>query len=245
MGDGTKRDQEHERGRSVADRPPLAGEPLPLDLVNTTFIKGGVRGFLVDALTTPEELDLWLDEHRPRFSPTLAGALAVAGPDGRARQGHLDRFLELRRALRELAAARVEDRAPGPADCEVVNAAVRSAAPRRELAPGPSFAVATRWPEADPLLVALGEVAAGAVDLLTGERAGLLRACPAPGCILYFVKGHARREWCTVGCGNRVRVARHSRRAGSAVGAGCADSAAGTGAAAPAPPAAAGAERLT
>jgi len=39
-----------------------------------------------------------------------------------------------------------------------------------------------------------------------------LRACRAPGCVLYFVKDHPRREWCGVTCGNRVRAARHYAR---------------------------------
>ncbi|HEY5833083.1 MAG TPA: CGNR zinc finger domain-containing protein [Streptomyces sp.] len=40
----------------------------------------------------------------------------------------------------------------------------------------------------------------------------LLRACPAPRCVRYFVKQHPRREWCRPSCGNRARVARHSAR---------------------------------
>ncbi|WP_225993278.1 CGNR zinc finger domain-containing protein [Actinomadura rudentiformis] len=39
-----------------------------------------------------------------------------------------------------------------------------------------------------------------------------LRACLAPGCVLYFLKNHPRREWCTAACGNRARGARHYRR---------------------------------
>jgi predicted RNA-binding Zn ribbon-like protein len=30
--------------------------------------------------------------------------------------------------------------------------------------------------------------------------------------VLYFVKTHPRREWCSVACGNRVRAARHYQR---------------------------------
>jgi predicted RNA-binding Zn ribbon-like protein len=37
-------------------------------------------------------------------------------------------------------------------------------------------------------------------------------ACHAPGCVLYFLKTHPRREWCSVTCGNRVRAARHYER---------------------------------
>ncbi|MEU1601426.1 CGNR zinc finger domain-containing protein [Streptomyces sp. NPDC005708] len=39
-----------------------------------------------------------------------------------------------------------------------------------------------------------------------------MRPCLAPNCLLFFVKNHARREWCSPACGNRVRVARHYRR---------------------------------
>jgi predicted RNA-binding Zn ribbon-like protein len=50
------------------------------------------------------------------------------------------------------------------------------------------------------------------VDILTGPAATRLRACYAPGCVLYFVKAHPRREWCSDACGNRVRAARHYQR---------------------------------
>ena len=43
-----------------------------------------------------------------------------------------------------------------------------------------------------------------------------LRACLAPGCVLYFIKDHPRREWCSNGCGNRARAARHYARHGRA-----------------------------
>ncbi|WP_317183827.1 CGNR zinc finger domain-containing protein [Intrasporangium sp.] len=39
-----------------------------------------------------------------------------------------------------------------------------------------------------------------------------MRACYGPGCVLYFVREHTRREWCSAGCGNRARVARHYHR---------------------------------
>ena len=59
----------------------------------------------------------------------------------------------------------------------------------------------------------LAQVADQSVGLLAGQDAARLRACYAPGCVLYFVKTHPRREWCSVACGNRVRAARHYQRA--------------------------------
>ena len=56
----------------------------------------------------------------------------------------------------------------------------------------------------------LGELAAEAVRFFGSDPQ--LRACLAPGCVLYFVKDHPRREWCGPACGNRARAARHYRR---------------------------------
>jgi predicted RNA-binding Zn ribbon-like protein len=197
-------------GRAAIDRLPLTGEPLPLDLVNTTYIKGGLRGGLVDALNGPEALDAWLRDHRAAFSPALAQALDGGGP---SRPEHLDAFVALREALRGLATARTSGATPRLEHVTTVNAAARLALQWRELLPGPAWEAVPRWREDDPVRVALGEVAAAAVTLFSGDQAGLLRSCPAPGCVLFFVRTHARRSWCTTGCGNRVRVARHTRRA--------------------------------
>ncbi|WP_329158273.1 ABATE domain-containing protein [Streptomyces anulatus] len=205
MAEGVAEDREEreERGRPVAV--PLTGEPLPLELVNTTYIKGGVRGRQRDALAAgPEALDSWLAAERHRFAPGVADALAAA---------QYQEFLVLRRALRALAGARTSGEGPDPEALAVVNAYARTAADWRELAPGPEFRAVVRRAVEDPLRLALGAISAAAVELFGGEGAERLRACPAPGCILYFVRTHARREWCTVGCGNRVRVARHSKRA--------------------------------
>ncbi|MGW4663904.1 CGNR zinc finger domain-containing protein [Streptosporangium sandarakinum] len=55
-------------------------------------------------------------------------------------------------------------------------------------------------------------LASAAIAFLAGPRRELLRACPAPRCVLYFVREHARQEWCSVACGNRARAARHYRQ---------------------------------
>lgn len=60
--------------------------------------------------------------------------------------------------------------------------------------------------------LAVGLIAHQGVELLTGPGRDKLRPCLAPNCLLFFVKDHARREWCSPGCGNRARVARHYER---------------------------------
>ncbi|GAB3108413.1 CGNR zinc finger domain-containing protein [Streptomyces calidiresistens] len=191
---------------SAVDGLPLTGEPLPLDLINTTYIRGGLRGHPMDALTAPHDLARWLHLHRDSFDGSEQGSLAGVGAE------HLEMFRTLRGALRELFSARVSGRRPERADVRVVNEAARGAAGWRELEPDASFTAVSRRLETDPLRVVLGEVATRGIDLLAGPEAARVRACPAPGCVLYFLGNHPRREWCTPGCGNRVRVARHGRR---------------------------------
>jgi predicted RNA-binding Zn ribbon-like protein len=67
-------------------------------------------------------------------------------------------------------------------------------------------------PQASPCRSALAGLGHDAIELLTGPTATNLRACNAPGCVLYFVKSHQRREWCSEACGNRTRAARHYQR---------------------------------
>jgi predicted RNA-binding Zn ribbon-like protein len=66
-------------------------------------------------------------------------------------------------------------------------------------------------PAGPPVAAGLALVAAQAIGLLTDPDSPL-RACHGPGCVLYFSRDHPRREWCSAGCGNRARAARHYRR---------------------------------
>ena len=94
-----------------------------------------------------------------------------------------------------------------------MNDAAVGAAHYIELQQADSLVARRRWRVADPLAIALGEVASAAAEYARPERRSRLRACQAPGCILFFEKTHPRREWCSPACGNRVRVARHARSA--------------------------------
>lgn len=202
-----------ERADSMPPVPvPVTGEPLALELVNTTFIDGGLRGRLIDALTTPGQLKAWVVSHHERFSPDLQALLpeAIYNPET------LGRFLELRSALRACLTAVTGGSTPEPDEAATVNRFAAEGAFRLALTPGRPVAIRRRWPTDDPLTNALGEIAADACELLMPDRIGKVKACPAPGCILFFEKSHPRREWCSPACGNRVRVARHTRSASQA-----------------------------
>ena len=182
---------------------PLLGEPPPIELANTTWAS---RGHPRDGLRAPQDLAAWLREQRGRLATPLGerDLLGVTAED-------LAVARRLRDAIRALAGAVVEGARPAPEDLEVLNAAARSAPRWRELrwngAPGAETHTLAR-----PVVAALAEIADGAVALFAGPRRRLLRACPGPGCVLFFVRDHPRREWCSVSCGNRARAARHYRR---------------------------------
>jgi predicted RNA-binding Zn ribbon-like protein len=180
----------------------LLGEPLPVELANTVYAR---RGVLYDGLTTPQDLTTWLAAHRGHFQPTLD--LHAAGQ-------HLDQVRALRDALRELVAAVVEGEPPADAAIATLNRLSRQAPTALQLdwSPDgqPSLAVQPASP--DPGAVALAELARAGIGLLGGPDRQRLRACRAPGCVLFYVKQHPRREWCSTACGNRARAARHYYR---------------------------------
>lgn len=197
---------------------PLLGEPLPVELMNTIWAdRGGVH----DALTEPAGTAAWLRAVAPR-----AELLAAAGPQA-PDEAELARLAErlrgLRNALRRLAAEATGDprpaaAAPGErADLAAAVAAVNEAAgavPRWSAlawTPGetPARLACTSGRAADATVSAIAEEA---VDLFSRPERLRLRACLAPGCVLYFVKQHPRREWCSAACGNRARAARHYDR---------------------------------
>lgn len=182
---------------------PALGEPLPIELANATY---AVRGRLVDGLRSVEHVAAWFRDNRARFAEPCADEdLLGVGPE------ELRAARALRDAIRELASVAVRGgTAPGDA-VEEVNRQVRAAARWRELSwgEGPSALARSATP---PVTTALAEIAQQTVDLFGGERIADLRACQAPGCVLYFVKDHPRREWCSAGCGTRARAARHYER---------------------------------
>jgi predicted RNA-binding Zn ribbon-like protein len=188
----------------------LSDEPLPVRLMST--IRAGTDG-IHDDLSTTAALDEWLD------------AVGIDRAGAHATEGDLAQARALRDAVRRLAAYVTEDGRPGAAVAitEIAEALGRLNAIAAEL-PAPRLALRDGRLERglaagpSPVTIGLAQVAEQAVALLGGEDAARLRACYAPGCVLYFVKTHPRREWCSVACGNRVRAARHYQRSRAAKG---------------------------
>jgi len=182
----------------------LPDEPPPVRLMSTIWV--GPDG-PHDDLRTTADVDDWLD------------AVGVDRAGAHATERELATARALRDAVRVLAAHVTADDRPGMAAAaadvaaalDQVNAtaaglpasrlALRDGRLERGLPAGSS-----------PVTTGLAQIAEEAAELLGGEEAGRLRACYAPGCVLYFVTSHPRRAWCSVACGNRVRAARHYQR---------------------------------
>jgi predicted RNA-binding Zn ribbon-like protein len=162
-----------------------------------------------DELTDATVLRDWLADVTDYDAPEL----------GIPSQGELDDALALRDSLRRLAAHCTADERPAaqsPIDevnqaVDVVNALVADR-PRTQLTVEDGVLSAVDAPLVSPTRSALANLGYEAIELLTGPAAINLRACNAPHCVLYFVKSHPRREWCSEVCGNRVRAARHYER---------------------------------
>jgi predicted RNA-binding Zn ribbon-like protein len=182
---------------------PLLGEPLPVELMNTIWAdRDGVH----DALAGLEQAREWL--------------AAVGLPADLDERGHVG-LRSLRDAVRRLAADVTGD--PRPAAASAITGRDQAvAAVNQACARAPSWSELT-WPAGasparttrsarSPAELAVATVAEQAVTLFADDPVTRLRACLAPGCVLYFVREHPRREWCSAGCGNRARVARHYRR---------------------------------
>jgi predicted RNA-binding Zn ribbon-like protein len=183
----------------------LPDEPAPVRLMSTIW--AGQDG-IHDDLRTRADVDEWLD------------AIGAERAGTHATETELAKARALRDAVRRLAAFRTEDSRASAASAmtDLAEALDRVNSTAAEL---PVLRLALRdgrleqglYTEASPVTTGLAQVAEQSVELLGGVGAAKLRACYAPGCVLYFIKSHPRREWCSVTCGNRVRAARHYQRA--------------------------------
>ena len=182
----------------------LPGESVPVRLMSTIWADTAGRH---DDFATPADVDAWLEA----VGIPLGGAHASAAERADA--------IRLRDADRRLAAHVTSDSRSDAASALIslpeAVATLNEAARHRA---GPRLAVrsARLRPEQDGSVSAvtagLAEVAEQSINLFGGREARKLRACCAPGCVLYFIKSHPRREWCSDACGNRARAARHYQK---------------------------------
>ena len=179
----------------------VAGEDASsaVALVNTRHLQSGQPA---DLLADPARAAGWLAERG-----LLPRGTALPDPD-------TARLVALREAVRGLFAARAGQRVPAVDDVTLLNAAL-AAAP---------VVPALTWDEAGPHrrehalagagpgTVAIARLARDALRLLTDPAGPEPAPCGAHGCVRWFLRTHAARQWCSDRCGDRVRAARHYAR---------------------------------
>jgi predicted RNA-binding Zn ribbon-like protein len=183
-------------------------EPLAVEFANTWY---AVRSKEREGVGSPAELSLWLREHG-LSADADTGIDAESGIDAEAEidAEAVRDFLILRDAVRSLLRATAEGEPLPEADMAAVNQASEKAARWPVLAGTAASGYGViEMSSADALPAARARIARDAIAVLGGPLREEVRACHAPGCVLYFVKDHPRREWCSAACGNRARVARH------------------------------------
>ena len=106
--------------------------------------------------------------------------------------------------------------APPPVAVHTINRVLEAATRQRRLVGGPD---GFRWVELGGgrlPLTALAPIAEATGRLLVEADPRRIRRCEGSGCGLWFLDTSrgGRRRWCSMAtCGNRAKVARHSRRA--------------------------------
>lgn len=173
------------------------GDSLAVCFANTRFVE---RGEPRDLLDSVGGLRRWLSEN----------ALA-AEPTGR----DIATFQALREATRRVLHSVVTEEQLAADDVAELNGAAASAPTWRELVVSPEDAVGVRVAQrsaAAPVRAVLARLAGSVIDLVTGEARERVRACGGPGCVMFFEECRSHRAWCSAGCGNRARVARHYER---------------------------------
>jgi len=179
----------------------LMGEPIvAVDLINTVAAPGSPAGD--DLLSAEPGAEAWwrLERARVPFGDP---------PD-------VEALRRLRSALREMIEALVDERTVPKASVSDLNFFMASApASTRLRLTGTGLGMQTHWHREFGGNARLAFIATQAAAFLSDPaQVRRLRRCANPVCVMIFIAVNPRRSWCAPGvCGNRVRVARHHRRA--------------------------------
>jgi predicted RNA-binding Zn ribbon-like protein len=191
------------------------GHQVPLEVglafINTHEFK---RTGTVEHLPTVDVALVWLREHSLLHADAQeAEAARLAGDPAEAARV-LGRIHRLRGAMRELADASVERRAPDEKQLERVNRALRTPY-TYVLVPSPDGVSLDHRHVGDPVEGALARLAESIARELSTGHPDRLRICANDECRWVFqdTSRTGRRKWCDMStCGNRAKVARHRER---------------------------------
>lgn len=151
-----------------------------------------------DLLHTPERATQWMIQRN------------LTAPDVALYEYCSNRLRAFRHAVRDVLGAAVTGASPDGQAIAAINEAMTQI---------PSVTLLTwddqhgfhgrqKYAETQAVEQALSTIAADVLNLVTGDAAATLTQCAAPSCERFMLRTHARRQWCSTRCGDRVRAAR-------------------------------------
>ncbi|TAP44937.1 zf-CGNR multi-domain protein [Arthrobacter sp. S39] len=151
-----------------------------------------------DLLRTPERATQWMIERN------------LAAPDVELYDYCSNRLREFRRAVRGVLGVAATGASPDEQAIAAINDAMMQIPSVTLLAwdGQRGFHARQKYAETQAVEQALSTIAADVLNLVTGEAAAMLTQCAAPSCGRFMLRTHARRQWCSTRCGDRVRAAR-------------------------------------
>ncbi len=187
------------------------------DFLNTDDTEAGAP---LERLPTLEAALRWFVERGVIHLEGADRILAQGQSDPAAAESDLARVRTVRAALREVADAIVDRRAPNVDALDTVNHALHE---RQviELIPAPDGVNVDHRHVGDPIDDALARLADPLVTELTSGHPERIKICDNDRCrwIFYDASRTSRRRWCDMAtCGNRAKAARHRARMARASG---------------------------
>jgi len=182
------------------------------DFLNTLDTE---NGFPVERLPTLDDALAWFVGRGVIHREGADRARVKVATESAAATRDLARVHAVRNAMREVAEAIAEHRAPRTSALNTVNRALH-ARQVIELVPAPDGCSVDHRHIGDPIDDALARLAEPLVSELTGGHPERIRVCASDTCDWIFYDGSrtARRRWCDMStCGNRAKAARHRARA--------------------------------
>lgn len=196
-------DQEHAHGVDL---------DATFDFLNTDDTD---NGFPIEKLPDLDTALNWFVDRGVIHREGADRAHAKVATDPETARKDLDRVHGVRGALREVAEAIAEKRAPSVGALQTVNRALH-ARQVIELVPAPDGVNVDHRHIGDPIDDALARLAEPLVIELTAGHPERIRVCASDTCewIFYDASRTSRRRWCDMAtCGNRAKAARHRARA--------------------------------
>ena len=181
------------------------------DFLNTDDTEGG---FPLEKLPTLDDALTWFVDRGVIHLEGANRVRAQAAGNEALTSRNLARVHDVRTALRDVAQAVSEQRAPAGGSLAAINRALH-ARQVIELVPAPDGVTVDHRHVGDPIDDALARLADPFVTELTEGHPERIKTCDSETCdwIFYDSSRTSRRRWCDMStCGNRAKAARHRAR---------------------------------